>query len=67
MLDAIREYTLERWSTYAPQEVAATRKRHAMYYLQLAQMAAPELTGMQQKLWLDRLAREHGNLRAALR
>jgi predicted ATPase/DNA-binding SARP family transcriptional activator len=67
MLDTIREYALERQSTHAPQEAAATRKRHAAYYLQLAQMAAPELTGMQQKLWLDRLAREHGNLRAALR
>jgi len=67
MLDTIREYALERLSSRGPQEVEVLRKRHAAYYLQLAQTAAPELTGVQQALWLDRLEREHGNLRAALR
>jgi tetratricopeptide (TPR) repeat protein len=66
MLDTIREYALERLSECDPQETEAIRKRHATYYLRLAQIAAPELTGVQQALWLDRLEREHGNLRSAL-
>jgi len=66
MLDTIREYALERLTARGPQEIRVLRKRHTAYYLRLAQTAAPELTGMQQSPWLDRLEREHGNLRAAL-
>ena len=65
MLETIREYGLERLA--ASEETEATRHAHAIYYLALAQKAEPELLGPEQVMWLDRLEREHDNLRAAMR
>jgi len=39
---------------------------HARYYLTLAQSAEPELYGLRQETWLDRLEEEVNNLREAL-
>jgi predicted ATPase/DNA-binding NarL/FixJ family response regulator/DNA-binding XRE family transcriptional regulator len=64
MLETIREYALEQLEVCGEREVL--RRQHAEYYLALAQAAAPRLTGAEQKEWLDRLDREHDNLRAAL-
>jgi predicted ATPase/class 3 adenylate cyclase len=64
MYETIREYAFERLA--ASGETATLRQRHADYYLALAETAAPEMMGAQQKLWLDRLAQEIDNLRAVL-
>jgi Tetratricopeptide repeat len=64
MLETIREYGLE--ALEASGEVEVTRQAHATYYLRLAEEAEPELVGPQQVIWLERLEREHDNLRAAM-
>ena len=63
--EMVREYGLEALA--AAGELAAARGRHAGYYVALAEAAEPELRGAGQVAWGDTLAREHGNLRQALR
>jgi len=64
MLETIREYGIERLTLNGEMEV--TRQAHAAYYLALAEEAEPQLLSNQQITWLERLDREHENLRAAL-
>jgi predicted ATPase/transcriptional regulator with XRE-family HTH domain len=64
MLETIRQYGLERLT--ASGEEGEIRSRHAAYYLALAERANPELEGGGQVEWLERLERDHDNLRAAL-
>jgi tetratricopeptide (TPR) repeat protein len=64
MLETIREYAAEMLTTRGESEMIADR--HAAAMLELAQQAAPELAGASQRIWLDRLEREHDNMRAAL-
>jgi predicted ATPase/class 3 adenylate cyclase len=64
MLETIWEYAVERLA--ASEECEPVRQRHAAYYLELAERAAPELRGADQLRWLDQFEREHDNLRAAL-
>ena len=47
-------------------EADAIAARHAAAMLELAERAAPHLSGADQRAWLERLEREHDNLRAAL-
>jgi tetratricopeptide repeat protein len=64
LLEVIGEYAWERLEEWG--EARALRRWHAEYYLALAEGAASQLSGATQKEWLDRLEREHANLRAAL-
>ncbi len=62
--ETIREYGLE--ALVANQELEVARSAHAEYYLGLAEEAEAHLEGAEQVVWLERLEREHANLRAAL-
>jgi DNA-binding CsgD family transcriptional regulator/tetratricopeptide (TPR) repeat protein len=64
MLATIREYGLEALAVSG--EMESTRRAHAAYYLTLVEQAELELGGPQQAAWLERLEREHDNLRVAL-
>jgi predicted ATPase/transcriptional regulator with XRE-family HTH domain len=63
-LESIQAYARERLRTSGEGETV--RQRHASYYLQLAEQAAPGLRGENQGRWLDRLQAELDNLRAAV-
>jgi predicted ATPase/DNA-binding SARP family transcriptional activator len=63
MLESLQAYAAAQ---HGPEEQADLRRRHAEYYLTLAELAEPSLQGPDQQLWLDRLERAHHNLRAAL-
>lgn len=60
----IREYVLEQLR--ATKEWEELGKRHADYYLKLAEQIAPTLTGIEQKSSLATLEEEHKNLQSAL-
>jgi predicted ATPase/class 3 adenylate cyclase/Tfp pilus assembly protein PilF len=62
MFETIREFALERLQ--ASDDWPSTRRRHADFFLALAEKAEPELTGPKQALWLNIIEREHDNLRA---
>ncbi|MFL5805348.1 MAG: tetratricopeptide repeat protein [Roseiflexaceae bacterium] len=64
MLEMVREYALERLE--ASGETEMLRRRHAEYFLALAEAAAPEVVGAQGLLWMERLATEYSNLRMVL-
>jgi predicted ATPase len=64
MLETIREYALDRAAHSGRR--AELRDRHARWCLDLAEQAEAQLRGPEQLLWLERLAEEHDNLRAAL-
>jgi len=62
LLETLRAYAEEKLSA---EERETLQSRHARYFLALAQEAAPALDGPRQGIWLDRLAAEQENLRAA--
>ncbi|HEX6541502.1 MAG TPA: tetratricopeptide repeat protein [Ktedonobacterales bacterium] len=64
MLETIREYGLEQLA--ASGELPRVRDAHAAHYVALAEQAAVALTKADQRAWLDRLEREHANMRVAL-
>jgi predicted ATPase/DNA-binding XRE family transcriptional regulator len=65
LLEPLRQYADERLR--GSDALSALRSRHALYYLRLAEAAEPELKRADQAAWLERLALEHDNMRAALR
>ena len=64
VLEIIRQYAAEKLVESG--EVEKTRRRHAVFFLALAEEAGAELVGPRQGPWMERLEGEHDNLRAAL-
>ena len=63
LLEPLRQYAAARITV---EESSETGGRHAEYFRDLAERAAPELHGPGQLEWLARLETEHDNLRVAL-
>jgi hypothetical protein len=64
LLEPVRQYAHDRMR--AAGESDAMRRRHADYYLALAEATEPKLHGAHQLAALAQLEREHDNFRAAL-
>lgn len=64
MLETIREYALERLEESG--ELGTLRRRHAEFFLTLAEVAEPHLLGTERERWLDHLESELANIRAVL-
>ncbi len=64
MLETIREYARERLLESGEESPVADR--HADYFCALAEAAAPSMSSAERGPWLQRLAVEEANLRAAL-
>ncbi len=71
LLEAVREYAVEQLEKQG--EMAEARRRHTLYYSELAWQAEQHFTGPQypqwgadQIGWMDRLERELDNVRVAL-
>ena len=65
MLETIREYAAEKLEETTGAE--ALKRRHAEYFLALAEETEPNLIGIgSRREWLDPLERDHDNLRAAM-
>jgi predicted ATPase/class 3 adenylate cyclase len=64
MLETVHEYARERLEKSG--EAEELKRRHAAYFVALAEEAHPELKGQDQLKWLQRLEAEHDNTRAAL-
>jgi predicted ATPase len=64
LLETIRQYGMEKLAEFG--EAGKVRRRHAEYYLALAEEAEPELSGSCQRIWLEKLEAERDNFRAVL-
>ena len=62
MLETVREFALERLEESS--EAAATRERHAAYFVAFTEEAEPHFFRREQVEWLDRVQCELDNLRA---
>jgi non-specific serine/threonine protein kinase len=64
MLEPVRQYARDKPEEDGEGEEA--RRRHATFFLALAEEAEPRLRGPEDREWLERLEEEHDNMRAAL-
>ncbi len=64
MLETLREFGLEQLEASGEQD--AIRRRHASFFLALAEQAEARLESAGQVEWINRMEQEHDNLRAAL-
>jgi predicted ATPase/DNA-binding SARP family transcriptional activator len=65
LLETLRRYGQEK--LHATGQGAELCRRHRDWYLTFAEQAASALFGAEQQVWLERLEKEHDNLRAALK
>ncbi|MFI9383908.1 BTAD domain-containing putative transcriptional regulator [Kutzneria sp. NPDC052558] len=63
MLETVRAFCSDQLG----EESERARRRHAEYFLRLAEEAEPRLRTGEQLEWMDRLTAEHANLMASLR
>ncbi|HEX6711704.1 MAG TPA: tetratricopeptide repeat protein, partial [Rubrobacter sp.] len=64
MLEPVSQYA--RAKLEEGDEAEHVRRRHAVFFLTLAEEAEPELWGPDDASWLNRLEQEHDNMRVAL-
>jgi len=64
LLENLRSYARERLAEAGEAETLSAR--HRDWFLAFAEEAEPNLSGPEQASWLDRLERDHDNMRAAL-
>jgi predicted ATPase/DNA-binding SARP family transcriptional activator len=64
LLETVRQYAWDR--LVEAREEAGVHEQHRDWFLALAERAAPELHRSDQRVWIERLATEYDNLRAAL-
>jgi predicted ATPase/DNA-binding XRE family transcriptional regulator len=64
VLETIRQYGLRELERAG--ETIAVRDRHLSWYAKLAEQASAALVTRDQVSWMERLGREHDNLRAAM-
>ena len=63
--ELLRQFAVEKLDT-SPEERATIAARHAAFYLALADAATGKVVSSEQSEWLERIEREHDNIRAAL-
>jgi predicted ATPase len=64
LLETLRQFALEKLERFG--DVEALRRRHASFYVALAERVVPDLGGSVQQASLDRLEQERDNFHAAL-
>jgi predicted ATPase/DNA-binding CsgD family transcriptional regulator len=64
LLEPVRQYVQEKLEEDG--EGQEVRRRHATFFLAVAEEAEDRLWGPEDREWLERLERDHDNLRAAL-
>jgi predicted ATPase len=64
MLEPIKQYAREKLEDAGESETV--RRRHADFFLALAEQARPGLRGSEDRKWLERLETEHDNMRSTL-
>lgn len=64
LLETLHEYARKQFAT--PAALHAVQQRHAACFLQLAEQADAEFSGIHQEEWLPQLDAEYPNLRSAL-
>ena len=64
LLETVREFGVERLQQ--SDEAGIIHRRHAAYFLALAERAEAKSNTRERDVWLDRLESEHGNVHSAL-